>query len=71
MVAPYQAFQCSDGAITVGASTDLLFQRLCDALGHPEWPAIAEFADNPSRVQHRAALAERIESVTRQRPRHH
>jgi formyl-CoA transferase len=71
MVAPYQAFQCADGAVTIGASTDLLFQRLCDALGHPEWPGIAEFADNASRVRHRAALAERIESVTRQRPRSH
>jgi len=71
MVAPYQAFQCADGAVTIGASTDLLFQRLCDVLGHPEWSSIAKFADNPSRVQHRAALAERIESVMRQHPRHH
>ena len=71
MVAPYQAFQCADGAVTLGASTDLLFKRLCDALGHPEWSGIAEFADNASRVRHRAALAERIESVTRQRPRSH
>lgn len=71
MVAPYQAFQCADGAVTIGASTDLLFQRLCNALGHPEWPGIAEFADNASRVRHRAVLAERIESVTRQRPRSH
>ncbi len=71
MVAPYQAFQCADGAVTIGASTDLLFQRLCNALGHPEWPGIVEFADNASRVRHRAVLAERIESVTRQRPRSH
>ena len=71
MVAPYQAFQCADGAVTIGASTDLLFRRLCDALGHPEWPDLAEFADNASRVRHRAALAKRIESVTRQRPRSH
>ena len=71
MVAPYQAFLCADGAVTIGASTDLLFQRLCNALGHPEWPSIAEFADNASRVRHRAVLAERIESVTRQRPRSH
>ena len=71
MVAPYQAFQCADGAVTIGASTDVLFQRLSDVLGHPEWPGIAEFADNASRVRHRAALAERIESVTRQRPRSH
>jgi len=71
MLAPYQAFMCADGAVTVGASTDLLFQRLCDALGHPEWPGIIEFADNASRVRNRTALAERIESVTRQHPRSH
>jgi crotonobetainyl-CoA:carnitine CoA-transferase CaiB-like acyl-CoA transferase len=71
MVAPYQAFRCADGAVTVGASTDLLFQRLCVALGHPEWSDMPEFAENPSRVRHRAALAECIEAVTRQRPRSH
>jgi crotonobetainyl-CoA:carnitine CoA-transferase CaiB-like acyl-CoA transferase len=71
MVAPYQAFQCADGAVTIGASTDILFERLCGVLGHPEWPGIAEFADNASRVRHRTALAERIESVTRLHPRRH
>jgi len=71
MVAPYQAFQCADGAMTIGASTDILFERLCNALGHPEWPRIAAFADNASRVRHRTALAERIESVTRRHPRSH
>ena len=71
MVAPYQAFQCADGAVTIGASTDVLFERLCGALGHPEWPGIAEFADNASRVRNRTALAKRIESVTRLQPRRH
>ncbi|OFW14612.1 MAG: CoA-transferase [Acidobacteria bacterium RIFCSPLOWO2_12_FULL_67_14] len=69
MVAPYQAIRCADGYITIGASTDRTFERLCDALGHPEWARMTEFADNPSRVRHRGALADRIESVTRQRPR--
>ena len=71
MVAPYQAFRCSDGAVTIGASNDILFRRLCEVLGHPEWAGIADYADNASRVRHRAELAERIESVTRQRPRSH
>ena len=71
MVAPYQAFRCADGSVTVGASTDILFQRLCNALGHDEWAARTEFADNASRVRHRSALAEQIESVTRHRPRSH
>jgi formyl-CoA transferase len=71
MVAPYQAIECADGHVTIGASNNRLFERLCDALGHSEWASLPEFADNPSRVRNRAALAERIESVTRQRPKRH
>ena len=67
MVAPYQAIACADGHVTIGASNDRLFARLCEVLGHPEWAGMPEFADNPSRVRNRAALAERIESVTRHR----
>jgi crotonobetainyl-CoA:carnitine CoA-transferase CaiB-like acyl-CoA transferase len=71
MVAPYQAIQCADGYVTIGASTDRLFVRLCEALGHPEWAQIPEFADNPSRVRNRDVLADRIESVMRTQPRRH
>ena len=71
MVAPYQAIRCADGYVTIGASTDQLFGRLCEALGHPEWADMAEFADNPSRVRNRSALAERIESVTIDRSKSH
>ena len=71
MVAPYQAIRCADGFVTVGASTDRMFERLCEVLGHPEWAQQAEFADNPSRVRNRAALADRIEAVTRERSRRH
>jgi formyl-CoA transferase len=71
MVAPYQAIQCADGYVTIGASNNRLFEQLCDALGHPEWAAMPEFADNPGRVRNRAALAERIESVTRRRTKRH
>ena len=69
MVAPYQAIECADGYVTIGASNNRLFERLCDALGHPEWANMPEFADNASRVRNRGALAERIESVTRGRSR--
>jgi len=67
MNAPYQAIRCADGYITIGAANERLFRRLCDVLGHPEWAAMPEFADNASRVHNRAALAERIESVLRDR----
>jgi crotonobetainyl-CoA:carnitine CoA-transferase CaiB-like acyl-CoA transferase len=71
MVAPYQAIECADGYVTIGASNNRLFERLCEVLGHSEWAGLPEFADNPSRVRNRAALAERIESVTRHRPKRH
>jgi crotonobetainyl-CoA:carnitine CoA-transferase CaiB-like acyl-CoA transferase len=71
MNAPYQAIRCADGYITIGAANERLFRRLCDVLGHPEWAAMPEFADNASRVRNRVALAERIESVLRDRPRAH
>ena len=54
----------ADGYITVGAATDALFRRLCEVLGHPEWTAEPDFADNTHRVHNRGALAERIESMT-------
>jgi len=63
-LAPYEAIRCSDGFITIGAGTDRLFGELCDLLGHPEWMTRPEFADASARVQHRAALASRIEAIT-------
>src|SRR6266511_3673461 len=71
MNAPYQAIRCADGYITLGAANERLFRRLCDVLGHPEWSAMPEFADNASRVRHRASLAARIEAITATQPRSH
>jgi formyl-CoA transferase len=71
MNAPYQAVQCADGYITIGGANDRTFARLCRVLGHPEWTTVPEFADNASRVRHRQALAERIEAITRTKPRSH
>jgi crotonobetainyl-CoA:carnitine CoA-transferase CaiB-like acyl-CoA transferase len=69
MNAPYQAIACADGYITLGGANQRIFHRICDTLGHPEWAAMPEFADNASRVRHREALAGRIEAITRTRPR--
>jgi crotonobetainyl-CoA:carnitine CoA-transferase CaiB-like acyl-CoA transferase len=69
MNAPYQAIECADGYITIGAANERLFRRLCEVLGHAEWAANPDFADNASRVRNRVALAELIASVMRERPR--
>ena len=71
MSAPYQALACADGYITVGAANDKLFARLSALLGHPEWVGEPQFADNTARVANHRALADRIEQVTRTRPRAH
>ncbi len=71
MNAPYQAIACADGYITLGAANDRLFVKLCHALGHPEWLEMAEYAENAARVRNRDSLAQRIEAVTRERPRAH
>jgi crotonobetainyl-CoA:carnitine CoA-transferase CaiB-like acyl-CoA transferase len=71
MNAPYQAIRCADGYITLGAANERLFRRLCDVLAHPEWAEMPEFADNARRVLNQAALAERIERITSQKPCSH
>ena len=71
MSAPYQALACADGYITIGAANDRLFERLCDLLGHPEWPREPEFANDTARVANRQVLGERIEAITKSRPRAH
>jgi formyl-CoA transferase len=71
MVAPYQAVRCADGYITIGASNDRTFRRLCGVLGHSEWADEHLFLTNASRVANRDALAARIETVTSQQPRAH
>jgi len=71
MNAPYEAIRCADGYVTIGAANDRTFQRLCDALEHPEWLTDPDYADNARRVTHRAALAARIEEVMVRHPRDH
>ena len=71
MSAPYQAFRCADGFITVGAANDRTFSRLCQVLGHPEWADAQEFRTDGVRIRHREDLAGRIESITMTRPCSH
>jgi formyl-CoA transferase len=71
MGAPYQAFRCADGYITIGAWSDRLFARLCDALGHGEWRTRPEFVTSGDRVAHRDTLAALIEDITARNTRRH
>ena len=69
MSAPYQAFRCADGYITIGAANNRTFAKLATVLDHPEWIIDARFTTDGLRVTHRAALAALIEAVTVRSPR--
>jgi formyl-CoA transferase len=68
MSAPYQAFRCADGYITIGAANDRTFAKLARRLDRAEWLADERFGSDAARVRHRAALAAAIEAVTVARP---
>jgi crotonobetainyl-CoA:carnitine CoA-transferase CaiB-like acyl-CoA transferase len=71
MSAPYQALECKDGYITVGAANDGLFKRLSEVLGHPEWINEPTFATDTARVANHASLAGLIQEVTKRKPKAH
>jgi len=69
-IVPYQAFECSDGAyVMVGAFTNGFWRRLCDAVGHPEWPDDERFTTNADRLNQRDVLIPMFEEIFRTRTR--
>ena len=69
MTAPYQAFKCADGYITIGAANDRNFAKLARVLGRHEWITDPRFVADHQRVAHRDELAGLIEEVTSKEPR--
>ena len=63
MSAPYQAFRCVDGYVTVGAANDRTFAKLASLLGHPEWLTDRRFATDVERVRNREVLVVAIDEV--------
>ncbi len=57
--APSNMYRSRDGIyFSVVASSDPIFQRLCAAVGKPEWAGDPRFATNPARVLNLVALDE-------------
>ena len=65
MIAPYQAFPCTDGSVMIAAGNDDIFRRLCAAL-RLNLSGLPDYADNASRVANSTRLAERIAERTRE-----
>jgi itaconate CoA-transferase len=68
-IAPYGAYRVRDGVLVLGVQTEEQWRRLCQGLGRPDLPLDPRFADNVSRVAHRAALDEAVEAALRGRDR--
>ncbi len=66
-VAPYEVLRARDRPLAVAVGNDRQFAALCRALERPELSSDPRFATNPSRVQHRALLAEELETSLRSR----
>ena len=45
MIAPYEAFPTRDAWVMIGAASDALFVRTCEALGLAELPADPRYAE--------------------------
>ena len=58
LTAPYQAFATKDGWITLGASNQPNYERVCRMLDAPELISDPRFRDNPSRMANLPALVE-------------
>jgi formyl-CoA transferase len=61
---PTNLYKCSDGAVNIAVSGDVIWRRLCDALGKPEWAENPDYADAAHRKTNRDALNAEIEAVT-------
>jgi crotonobetainyl-CoA:carnitine CoA-transferase CaiB-like acyl-CoA transferase len=70
-IAPYETLHTADRPIAIAIGNDGQFGRLCAALSVARLPADPRFADNPSRVRHRDALAAALEEVLETRPAAH
>lgn len=66
---PYQFFECADGHVFIGASTEKFWQTLCRLLGLDHLPEDPRFATNADRIANREALTKLIESALADIPR--
>jgi len=71
MSAPYQAFRCRDGYITIGGANQRVWERLCRALGQEQLLSRPEFSTDNDRTRNRDELAKIIEAITQTRLRAH
>ncbi len=68
---PTGVFPASDGFINIAASSNRLWERLCDTIGRPEWKAREEWKTQKGRSAERNQINAAIGEITRERPAAH
>jgi crotonobetainyl-CoA:carnitine CoA-transferase CaiB-like acyl-CoA transferase len=71
LMAPYGVFRASDREFYIGVSSDLMWQKLCEAAGRPDLAADPRFARNADRLNNRAALHEEVGRMFVAKPAQH
>jgi crotonobetainyl-CoA:carnitine CoA-transferase CaiB-like acyl-CoA transferase len=66
---PTGMFETADGYMNIAASGNVMYKRMCDALGADDIFADERFAEGPGRSEHRDALHDAISAYTHTRPR--
>ena len=67
ILAPFQAFMATDGWIYVAVLRDGLWEPFCTAMGRPDLVHDPRFASRDDRAKHRAALADILAPIFRER----
>ena len=70
-ITPYQPFDTATGPIAIAATNERQFAKLCEALEATHLAADERFSSNTSRVEHRDALAQQLESILVHQPCEH
>ena len=68
-IAPYQAYECSDGYLVIAAPNNKLFDLLKDVLGNPEWVSEERFQTNPDRFKNKPELNRLMTEIVIKEPR--
>lgn len=67
--ATYTNYVCADGKhIAIAANTQPFWERMCDALGHPELKSDERFAEPFGRAEHKDELVEVLGAIFLERP---
>ncbi len=61
-LAPYDSYRARDGDVLLGAPTEAMWRKACDALGAPELVQDPRFLTNADRCANRPALRQEIET---------